>query len=415
MKRLPIALTLLILSATLLRAGDSWTQFRGPTAQGYSDAKGLPRHWSETENVKWKTALPGEGWSSPVVANGQIWMTTALEEGKSLRALCVDFATGKLVHDIEVFKNESVPPKHRRNSYASPTPVIDGDRVYLHFGSLGTACLSTKDGSKIWENRELKVDFQNGAGGSPVLFKDKLLIACDGMDCQFEAALDTATGKIAWKTERSAIPKLQKRPEDMRKAYGTPFITTIDGQPQSITTAAERLYAYDPATGKELWFVDYPGFSNVPLPVTDGKVMVIPTGFMKPEMWGIKVGGAKGDATSTHILWKQVAGAPAQASPVLVDGRLYMVNDSGILSCLNAMTGAIVWKERVGSDFAASLTYADGVIYLFDCMGKSLVIEPGDTFKTVASNQLADGFMASPAVVGKSLILRTKKNLYRIE
>ncbi|MES2568787.1 MAG: PQQ-binding-like beta-propeller repeat protein [Verrucomicrobiota bacterium] len=385
--------------STLLHAEDAWTQFRGPTAQGLSEAKGLPRRWSETENIRWKTPLPGEGWSSPVVANGQIWMTTALEEGKSLRALCVDFATAK----------------HRRNSYASPTPILDGDRLYLHFGASGTACLSAKDGTKLWENRGLKVDFQNGAGGSPALFQDKLLLTCDGIDCQYEVALDTRTGKVAWKSDRSAVSKLMKRPADMRKAYGTPFIASIDGHPQSLTTGAERLYAYDPATGRELWYVDYPGFSNVPIPVTDGKVIVVATGFMKPEVWGIKAGGASGDATSSHLLWKQVAGGPAQSSPVLVNNRVYMVNDSGILSCLDATTGAIVWKERVGSDFAASLTYADGVIYLFDCMGKSLVIEPGDHYQVLSTNQLADGCMASPAIIGKSLIVRTKTSLYRIE
>ena len=233
-------------------AEESWRQFRGPTAQGVSDAKGLPLRWSETENVTWKTPLPGEGWSSPVVADGRIWMTTALEDGKSLRAVCVDFATGKLLLDVEVFQAEVAQPKHRRNSHASPTPILDGDRVYVHFGWEGTACLSAKDGKKLWENRDLKVDFQNGAGGSPTLHKDKLLIACDGMDFQYEVALDKLTGKVVWKTERSAIPKLENRPKDRRKAYGTPQLLAHNGQTLSITTGAERFYAYDPETGKEL-------------------------------------------------------------------------------------------------------------------------------------------------------------------
>ena len=413
-KSLWLGLVGLVFSAVLAAAED-WTQFRGPTAQGHSATTGLPRHWSEDEHVQWKTELPGEGWSSPVSANGKIWMTTALEDGKSLHALCVDFATGKILIDTEVFHTETAEAKHQRNSYASPSPIIDGDRVYVHFGSAGTACISGKDGSRVWVNNDLKVDFQNGAGASPVLFKDKLLVTCDGMDFQYEVALDKLSGKVLWKTQRSAMTKLAMKPVDMRKAYGTPLvIESADGMAVSLSTGAERLYAYDPQTGKELWYVDYPGFSNVPVPVSDGKMVYVATGFGKPEMWAIRLGG-KGDVTGTHVAWRQSSGAPDQSSPVLVGERLYMVNNGGIATCLNAGTGAVVWKERIGSDFAASLLYADGLIYFFDCGGRSRLVEPGDTFKEVAKNGLADGFMASPAVVGKSLVLRTKTSLYRIE
>ena len=395
-------------------AEESWRQFRGPTAQGVSEAKGLPLRWSETENVTWKTPLPGEGWSSPVVADGRIWMTTALEEGKSLRALCVDFATGKLLLDVEVFQAEVAQPKHRRNSHASPTPVLDGDCLYVHFGWEGTACLSAKDGKKLWENRDLKVDFQNGAGGSPTLYKDKLLIACDGMDFQYEVALDKLTGKVVWKTERSAVPKLANRPKERRKAYGTPRLIAHNGQTLSVSTGAERFYAYDPETGKELWYVDHPGFSNVPVPVSDGNAVYLSTGFMKPELWAIRLGDAAGDVTGTHVLWKQSSGAPDQSSPVVVGNRLYMLNNGGIATCLDTASGKVVWKERMSSDFAASPLYADGCIYFFDCLGKCRVIEPGDVYTELATNELPDGFMASPAVVGDSLILRTKTSLYRI-
>jgi outer membrane protein assembly factor BamB len=409
------ALSLFLASAPRL-AADAWPQFRGPAQQGHSDAKGVPLTWSETERVKWKTALPGEGWSSPVVADGQVWMTTALDEGRSLRALCADLATGKLIHDIEVFRPTSIPPKHRRNSYASPTPILADGRVYVHFGSMGTAALDARTGRKLWENHELVIDHQNGPGGSPLLFKDKLLIACDGIDAQFEAALDIRTGQVAWKTERSAIPELAKLPPDMRKAYGTPTLFTIDGKPQTLTTASNRLYALDPETGREIWHADYPrGFSNVPLPVSDGRVLVVSTGFMKPEMWAFRVGGMRGDVSSSHLLWKQKAGAPDQSSPVLVDGRLYMVSSGGIASCLDAQTGEILWKERIGSDFAASPVHVDRRIYFCGCDGVTTVIEPGPTFKVLAKNQIESGFMASPAVVGRAFILRTRTHLYRIE
>jgi outer membrane protein assembly factor BamB len=393
----------------------AWTQFRGP-AQGHADEAKLPLTWSETEHVKWKTPLPGEGWSSPVVAGGQIWMTTALDDGRSLHALCCNLQTGELVINVEVFKNETPPPKHDRNSYASPTPIIDGDRLYVHFGPMGTACLSTRDGRKIWENRELKIDTQNGPGGSPALYKDKLLIDCDGMDFQYGVALDKLTGKIAWKTDRSAIPKLSQRPPDRRKAYGTPVILNIGGHPQALSTGAERLYSSDPETGKELWSVDYPGFSNVPLAVSDGKLVYVCTGFGRPEIWGIRLEGATGDATASHVEWKQPAGAPDQSTPVVVGDRIYMVTASGILSCLNSGTGKIVWKERIGGDFASSPLAADGRIYLFSAIGgKTTVIAPGDQLKVLATNVLDDGCMASPAIVGNTMIVRTKKNLYRIE
>jgi len=395
-------------------AGDSWPQFRGPNA-GHTEITNLPLTWSETEHVKWKTPLPGTGWSSPVVAGKQIWMTTALEEGESLHALCCDLDSGKLLLDVEVFKNAVVPPKHKRNSYASPSPIIDGDRVYVHFGAMGTACLSTKDGHKLWENREFVVDHQNGPGGSPVLYGDNLIMAFDGMDQQYEVAVNKMTGKLVWKTARSAIPKLEARPPDMRKAYPTPVLFMIDGQPQTLATGAERLYSYDPANGHELWYVDYPGFSNVPLPVTDGKMIYVCTGFAKPEIWGIHVGGAHGDATGTHVAWRQNAGVPDQATPIVVGQRLYMVTSGGIVSCLDTATGAIVWKERIASDFAASPLAAEGRIYFCDAKHKTTVIAPGDSLKVLAVNELADGCMASPAAVGKALILRTKTSLYRIE
>ncbi len=396
-------------------AGESWPQFRGPGQQGWSDAVEAPLTWSETENIKWKTELPGQGWSSPVVADGRIWATAALDAGHSLHALCVDEATGKLLHDVEVFHVDNPPPKHDRNSYASPTPIIDDGSVFVHFGSMGTAALESKTGAKIWENRDLKVDFQNGAGGSPALYKGKLLLSCDGMDHQYGVALDAGTGKIVWKTERSAIPRLMTRPEDMRKAYGTPVIVTEKGRVECVTTAAERIYSYDPETGKELWFVDIPGFSNVPLPAWNPAIMVFSTGFQKPEMWGMRLDGPLGDRTASSVLWKAKVGAPAQSSPLLIKDRVYMVSDSGIASCLDAMKGTIVWKQRIGSDFSASPLFLAGRIYFFDTAGLCTVVEPADTYRELAKNQLDAGFMASAAVVGKSLILRTKSAMYRVE
>ena len=405
---------LFILTAACHRSAANWPQFRGPD-QGHSAAKGVPLNWSETEHVKWKTALPGQGWSSPVVAGRQIWMTTALEDGRSLRALCCDLESGKLVMNIEVFRNEVVPPKHARNSYASPTPILDGDRVYVDFGEMGIACLATKDGKKLWENRELVVNHQNGPGGSAVLFQDLLLIACDGADQQYGAALDKTTGQLRWKTVRSGLANLVGQPADHYKAYGTPIVFPLDGRPQSLTTAADRLYSYDPATGQEIWCLDYKGYSNVPTPIFDGKQIYVSSGFTKPEMIAIKASGLQGNITGTHVVWRQKTGAPDQSTPVVVGERLYMVSSGGIASCLNTATGDIIWKERLGPDYAASPLFAADRLYFFDTFNKCKVIAASDTFTVLAKNELAEGCFATPAIVGRALIVRTKSALYRIE
>jgi outer membrane protein assembly factor BamB len=399
-------------------AEEAWPRFLGPNKNNVSNAKGLPLEWQDKKgkNIKWKVPLPGEGWSSPVVADGRIYCTTALDGGKSLRALCVSFADGKLLWDVEVLKVDEPPPKHARNSYASPTPLLEGDRLYVTFGAMGTACISTKDGAKIWENRELKWDQQNGAGGSVSDYGDLLLIPCDGSDVQFEAALSKKDGTIVWRSERSAIPMLKQRPADMHKAYGTPVVLDVGGEPTSFTTGAQRLYALNPQTGEERWFINYaPGFSNVPVPVSDGKNLYISTGFQKPEMWAIKLAPAKGDATETHVLWKQKKGAPIESTPVVFRDRLYMVNNTGIATCLKTEDGSIVWQERIGADFAATPLVAEGRIYFFDAWNKAYVVEASDTFKLLATNKLEAGCMASPVPYGKALIVRTKTHLHRIE
>ncbi len=406
---------LLIATASLAYSADDWPKFLGPEGNNHTSAKGLPVEWSERKNVKWKSLLPGEGWSSPVVGEGRIYCTTALEDGRSQRALSIDLASGKILWDIEVFSNPEPPVKHKRNSHASPTPWLEGDRLYVAFGTNGTACLSTKDGAKLWENRELKWDSQNGPAASVAGTTDLLLIACDGIDVQFEAALSKKDGHLVWKSERSGKTQFAQKPTDMHKAYGTPVLLTVDGKPLSVTTGAQRLYGLDPATGKEVWYVNYPGFSNVPVPQTDGKTLYITTGFQKPELWAIKLGSASGDVTESHVLWKQIKGAPTESTPLIVGDRVYTLTSGGIGSCINAATGEVVWQNRVGGDFASTPLFAGDRIYCFDAWGRTDVFATGDTYKQLASNRLADGCLASPAVVGKALIVRTKTALYRIE
>lgn len=403
------------LTLVTIQAADAWPQMRGPTAHGVADAKGLPLTWSETEHVAWKTAIAGEGWSSPVVGDGAVYVTSALDDGRSLHVYRIDLASGKIVWDVTVFTNEVVPVKHVRNSHASPTPVLAGDRLYVHFGTMGTACLTVKDGKTVWANRELKVNHAVGAGGSPVLYRDKLLLTCDGVDAQYGVALDAATGKVAWKKDRSAVERLAKVNGESRKCFSTPLVVNNGGVDQAIVNGAERLYAHAPLTGEELWYVDFTGYSNATMAVSDGKMLVFNTAFNTSSVWGLRLEGAKGDVTASHVAWKVKFPALSQSSPILLDGRVYVVNDSGILLCLDLATGKEIYKERLGTDFAASPVLADGRMYFFDARGKGTVVEPGATFKVLATNTLADGCMASPAVVGKALIVRTKTNLYRIE
>ena len=258
-----VALSLVVSAAVRARADDSWPQFRGPDGQGHSDATGLPIAWSESENIAWKTPLPGRGWSSPVIEDGRIWLTTALEDGHKLHAVCVDAASGKVLLDVPVFTVDEPEKINAKNSYASPTPVMDGNRVIVHFGTYGTACLVAHSGQILWTNRELKVDHKEGPGSSPILVGNLVVVNCDGQDVQYVAALDKRSGKIVWKTDRSVA----KNPDpDLRKAYSTPLAITAAGREQIISVGAHRASSYDARNGSELWYVDFTGFSNVPRP-----------------------------------------------------------------------------------------------------------------------------------------------------
>lgn len=423
MKKSPLffALPALVLSSVFhtpaAQATNAWTRFLGAGQNNIvSDAPKLPVEWGEEKSVSWRSEIPGQGWSSPLVADGKIWITTATEEGQSLRVIAVDYQSGQILHNVEVFHLERVFPIHRRNSHASPTGILEGNRLFVHFGTNGTAALDTRTAEVVWRQQSLKLDHMNGPGGSLSDHGNLLLVACDGSDVQYEVALNKENGDIVWKTERSAKPFLSTIPADTRKAYGTPFVLKNGAQATSITTAATRLYALDPSTGQERWHVNYGrGFSNVPIPATDGKTLVICTGFMKPEVWGIKLEGASGDVSETHVLWKQKSAAPDQVTPVLFQGRVFTVSSGGIASCLDLQTGEVLWRERIGSDFAATPLVANGLVYFSDCQGNTTVVKAEPTFQVVAKNTLPEGFMASPAVVGNTLVLRTKSALYRVE
>ena len=412
MRSLAIAFLLASAVGPLVDAAD-WHQFRGPRGQGHADAHDLPTRWSETENVAWKVAIPGKGHSSPVVVSKQVWLTSAQEKGLSLRALCVDRKGGTLIHNVELFRLETSGPKNVKNSFASPTPIIEKDRVYIHFGQRGTACLSTS-GEVIWKNTSLQYSQPYSGASTPILFKDSLILTCDGTDSQFVVALNKRTGKVVWKTVRTHF-KERATPLPLM-AYSTPLIVTVDGVPQIVSSAADHAAAYDARTGREIWWLRYDGFSEVFRPVT-WRGLVFLQGFenvSEVKLYAVRPNG-KGEITKTHVEWKLDRGAPFVPSPLVVGDELYTVSDAGIASCLDARTGQTYWKDRIGGNHSASPLYGDGKIYCFSEQGVTSVLVPGKTFQRVARNELASGITASPAAADRALYIRTQSHLYRIE
>lgn len=418
-------------------AADEWPQFQGPRGDGHSSATGLPVTWNETENVAWKTAIPGKGHSSPVISGNEIWLTTAVQQqltkeqqkeilskvpnsngleiagSLSLRAVCVERDSGKVKHNKELFHVEKPEPIHALNSYASPSPILEKGRLFCHFGTYGTCCIDTATATVEWKNTEHHVDHQNGPGASPSLWQNVLILNFDGIDSQFIAGLDKRTGETLWTTTRSA--KMPDRAE-FRKTYSTATVLEDPRGAQVISPGADWVYSYDPASGRELWRASYGtlGFSTVPRPVIWKDLCILTTSFIRPRIIAVKYDG-DGDVSKTHVVWTKDGQLPSKPSMLLVQDRLYFISDKGIGMCLDAKSGDEVWKERVDGAFSASPVYADGRLYFFDQEGKATVLAPGDKYKLLAQNKLDGGFMASPAIAGKALFLRTESHLYRIE
>ncbi len=329
----------------------------------------------------------------------------------ALHAICVDLDSGKVLHDLPLLEKERPQWVHKTNSYASPTPVLEEGKLYAHFGSYGTACVDTQTGEVLWRNEDLEVMHENGPGSCPVLWENHLIFHMDGSDSQYIAALDKRTGKLAWKTDRSG--EMHENPQ-LKKAYGTPLMATFGGEPHLLSNAANWLYSYDPKTGNERWRLSYDrlGFSNVPRPVVGNGLIYLATGFMKSEIHAIKPDGPNGPET----VWQYKRNVPTAPSPILVDERLYFVSDQGgVITCLNALTGELIWKERAGgAAYWASPLYGDGKLYFSAEEGLTHVLKPGDTYTSLAQNQLDGRIMGSAAVADDSLFIRTEKALYRI-
>ncbi|WP_417734909.1 PQQ-binding-like beta-propeller repeat protein [Rosistilla oblonga] len=406
------ALIVLLLAGTAVAEQPNWNQFRGPDGDGKTGATGLPVTWSDTENVVWKTPIHGKGWSSPVVWDDQIWMTTASEDGKQMSAVCVDFNSGKVVHDVPLFENAEPRYCHPQNSYASPTPVVEAGRLYVHFGSYGTACVDTTKGAKIWERRDLICNHWRAPGSSPIVHSNLLIVAYDGYDNQFVIAFDKQTGETAWQVDRNIEYGTDNG--DHKKAYSTAKIIQHEGRSEMISPGAVATIAYDPETGKELWKVYHGGMNAAPRPLFANGLIYITGGAHDLGLIAVRPGGT-GDVTDSHIVWGKGRGMPKRGSQIIVDDLMFAITDDGIAICLDAKTGDQIWKHRIGGDFWASPLYAEGRIYGFNKDGDCPVFEASDKFKLLANNKLPETICASPAVVGNSLIIRTQSHLYRIE
>lgn len=399
-----ILFTLLISVAT-----HDWPQFRGPGADAHVPEQPVPLEWSETQNVKWKTPVPGLGWSSPTVVEGRVFLTTAVpvDKGLSLRALAIDAGSGHIIWDREVVAVSAAPSIHTKNSHASPTPIVHGDCVYVHFGALGTARLKASDGAIEWLNTELKYPPLHGSGGSPVLHNGRLAVVCDGSTDPFVAAIDAETGKVLWKQARSVKARISH-------SFVTVAVADVNGQAQVLAPGPDHFAAYDLETGKELWKVLAPGWSVVPQPTVAHGMVIYNHDYDNPELMAVRLGGS-GDVTESHVVWRRKRGAPSTPTPLLVGENLYCVSDDGIASCLNALTGEQYWMERLGGNFSASPVFAGGRILFLDESGVARWITAGREYQLLQKNEIPGRTLATPAFANGAMFLRTDEYLYRIE
>jgi outer membrane protein assembly factor BamB len=387
---------------------DHWPSFRGPAGDGHSAAKGVPTTFDDTTNVRWKTPIHDKGWSSPVVWGDQVWVTTAKEDGAEMFAVCVDRKSGKVVHDLKLFapdgKKTPLPDMRKYNTYASCTPVLEAGRGYFHFGTYGTVCLDTATGKPVWERTDIHVDHYRAPASSPVVWNDLLFLTFDGYDRQYLTALNKATGKTVW--EKARAIKYKTDNGDFKKAYSTPQVIEVGGQPQVISSAAEATIAYNPTDGSEIWKVYHGGMNEACRPVFAHGLVYLTAGHVK-TMLAVKPGA--GEVTPA---WTFKKDGPTRPSPVVVGDHLYFANDEGVAFCLAAKTGEVVWKERLGGPCTASPVLVEGNLIFCTENGKVEVIAASPTFTRVAVNKLADGCKASPAAVGDELFVRTFTTLY---
>jgi outer membrane protein assembly factor BamB len=404
------------LLVALLWCGSSlatdWPQFRGPTGDGVSEATDVPVRWSASENVAWKAAVPGDGWSSPVLAGGRLYLTTAVsgdgDDAVSLRALCLNAVDGQIMWNVEAISADrrAAGQAHTKNRRASSTPVIDSGRLFAHFGHLGTAALDL-NGKVLWRQQQVKYNPVHGNGGSPALVDGLVAFSCDGAADPFVVALDQSSGEERWRTPRGTSAS-------KTFSFSTPIVIEVDGARQIVSAGSGFVGGYDPQDGREIWRVSYgEGYSVVPRPVFAHGLIYVATGYNRPRLLAINAAAAqrRGDDA---VVWTYERGVSLTPSLLVAGNELYFVADNGVASCLDARTGKAHWTERLAGGFSASPVFAHGRLYFVNEEGVTYVVSANKSFELLATNQLEERTLASPAVTDGALFVRTESHLWRI-
>lgn len=391
---------------------EDWMRFRGPNGQGVSSEKDLPVNWSDTENVAWKTNIPGHGWSSPIVYQNHVFLTTSAEDGVSCRLICINRKEGHIIWNKEIHRQKTGPMR-KQNSYATPTPVTDGEKVYTVFHD-GTVVAVDFTGNTAWKNDEVDFFSLHGLGASPILVDNQVVMTFDGSSREEtkvgwkmpwkEAvilSLDTQDGSVKWKGRRG----------ESRVGHVTPILVN-DGT-QLVSAGGDRVQGFDATNGQRVWSIYSQGEGVTPSPVVGDGLIFTSSGFEAPTLRAIRLGGM-GDVTETHIAWEQTRGVAAMPSLLHVSPFLYSISRDNILYCLEAKTGDIVWRERLNGNHWASPVYADGRVYILSEEGTTVVIRPGKEYIEIARNDLDETCFASMAVSKGQFFIRSDKHLFCI-
>jgi outer membrane protein assembly factor BamB len=408
-----LSICLVALSAA---KAEDWPCFRGPGRQGISQEKGVPTQWNATTNIRWKTPIPGDGWSSPIVSGDRVLVTTALDDGTSLHLICLDRASGKVIWDKEIVKQKA-GHKSQQNSYATSTPATDGTRVYL-VACDGRILGVSMDGTVEWTNSDFDYYSEHGLAISPVLYGDLVIVCFDwsspgpdpkvgwqiAWDKAVILAVDRSTGQVRWKGRRGSS----------RVAHVVPQVAAVDGQDQLVSGAGNVVQGFDLKTGELLWTVSSPGEGVVPSVVVGDGLAFTASGFGESRVCAVRLGGGRGDVTRTHAAWESREDVPHMSSMLYVSPHLYLVTESGVAKCMKGATGEVLWRERLRGSFSASPIWADGKVYFLSEKGTTTVVEEGPQFKILATNELGEKCCASPAISQGHLFIRTDKALYCI-
>ncbi|MCK4920114.1 MAG: PQQ-binding-like beta-propeller repeat protein [Bacteroidales bacterium] len=416
---LGIIFSLSIISCNQQQTTRSWSHFRGSQLNGISEETGFPIIWSDSTNIEWKVEIEGKGWSSPVILGDQIWLTTTSDDNKEMSAVCHDFNTGEEIFNLLLFKPDTIFRIHAINSYATPTSCIEEGFVYTHFGRYGTACIDTKTGKIVWKRNDLECVHIQGAGASPIIYKDKLILHVEGIDVQFIYALDKRTGEIIWKTERPQ--ELYDLITDIgKKAYITPLVINLKGKDVMISNGSAVCIAYDIETGKEIWRIPQGEDSTVSMPIESDGVIYFYTSFITPEegekyceLFAVDPNGV-GDISQTNILWRVQSPMLQLLTPVVKDGLLYTIDAQSKLLCLDAKTGETIWSEKLNGKFHSSPIWAEGKVYVSSLKGETYVYRAGRNKELLATNKLQGGIWSTPAFLNGHILMRTSKFLYNI-